>query len=126
MEIYQVVSVGIIGAVLSVTIKKYSPENSMLVGLGTSIIIFVFILTKVGGILDIFRGIAADGGIDLGYVGLVVKIIAISYIPQFGAELCVDAGEKAIASKIELAGKVLIMMIAAPVIISLMDIIMSI
>ncbi|MEA4816470.1 MAG: stage III sporulation protein AD [Lachnospiraceae bacterium] len=126
MEIYQVVSVGIIGTVLSVTLKKYSPEYSVLVGVGTSIIIFLFVLTRVGGILEMFGDIADDGGIDKGYVGIVVKIIAIAYITQFGAELCMDAGEKAIASKIELAGKVLIMMVSTPVIIFLMNLIMSI
>jgi len=56
----------------------------------------------------------------------ILKIIGIAYIAEFGAEVCKDAGEGAIASKIELAGKVIIIVLAAPIITSLLDLIVEI
>ena len=46
----------------------------------------------------------------------VLKIIGIAYIAEFGAQVTRDAGQGSIAAKIELAGKVLILIMAIPII----------
>jgi stage III sporulation protein AD len=56
----------------------------------------------------------------------VLKITGIAYIAEFGAEVCKDAGEGSIASKIELAGKVTIIVLAVPIITSLLDLIIKV
>jgi stage III sporulation protein AD len=60
------------------------------------------------------------------YFTSVLKITGIAYISEFGAEICRDAGEGAIASKIEMAGKVIIIALAIPVITSLIDLVLKI
>ena len=56
---------------------------------------------------------------------LVLKVIGIAYLTQFGAQLCADAGEGTVAAKIELAGKILMMTAAAPVLIGLLELVMG-
>lgn len=123
MEMIQVVAVGMIGAVLSLILKKQSPEFSLLVGIATGILIFLMIASELGQVLSMLKELAETAGINLAYLGIVMKVIGIAYIAEFGIQLCQDAGEKSIAAKIELAGKVVIMMVSAPVLLALMDLV---
>jgi len=123
MEIAQIVAVGIIAAVLAVTVKQHSPQIGLIIGIAASVLIFLMILPRFSAAVGILQNIANNTGIDLSYVGLVLKIIGIAYIAELGSQLCADAGETAIASKIELAGKVLIILVSAPIMLSLVEVV---
>lgn len=121
MEIAQIVGIGLVGTILSVTLKKQSPEFSLMVSIVTGIIIFIFICSRLGQVILILKQMADEAGVNTAYLGIVLKIIGISYIAQFGVQLCTDAGESSIASKIELAGKVLIMVVSIPIMLALLE-----
>lgn len=121
MEIVQIVGIGLIGTILSVTLKKQSPEFSLLVSIITGVIIFILVCSRLGQVILILKQMANEAGIHTAYLGIVFKIIGISYIAQFGVQLCTDAGESSIASKIELAGKVLIMVVSIPIMLALLE-----
>lgn len=121
MNIFQIVVIGIIGAVLSITIKKHNAEMSLMVALATGIIIFFGMLDKIGELMLVLKSIADVGGINSYYITLVLKVIGIAYIAEFGVQLCKDAGENSIAAKVELSGKILIMVVSAPVLLAVLD-----
>jgi len=64
--------------------------------------------------------LASSAGINMVYMGTILKIIGIAYIAEFGAQICRDAGEGTIASKIELAAKILIMVLAVPIVVAVL------
>ena len=121
MNIFQIVGVGIIGAILSLTVKKYNPDLSILISIASGLIIIFGILESISQIIDVLKLISEKSGINSAYISLVLKVIAIAYVSEFGAQLCKDAGENAIGAKVELSGKVLIMVISAPVILAVLD-----
>ena len=121
MNIFQIVVIGIIGAVLSITIKKHNAEMSLMVALATGIIIFFGMLDKIGELMLVLKSIADVGGINSYYITWVLKVIGIAYIAEFGVQLCKDAGENSIAAKVELSGKILIMVVSAPVLLAVLD-----
>ncbi len=121
MNIFQIVVIGIIGAVLSITIKKHNAEISLMVALATGIIIFFGMLDKIAELMLVLKSIADVGGINSYYITLVLKVIGIAYIAEFGVQLCKDAGENSIAAKVELSGKILIMVVSAPVLLAVLD-----
>ncbi|MCT4596168.1 MAG: stage III sporulation protein AD [Anaeromicrobium sp.] len=121
MDIFKIVGVGIIATVLSMTFKKHKPEISLQISLVAGLVIFLFILSKLGTVLELLNMISKRLDIDIIYISTIFKIIGIAYIAEFGAQLCKDAGEGAIASKIELAGKVLIMVLAIPILVGLLN-----
>jgi stage III sporulation protein AD len=106
---------------LALTIKSRAPEISILLSLAAAALIFFMILPRLSAVFEILGDLSQKVDGDRGFVGILFKIIGVSYIAEFGAQICVDAGEGAIASKIELAGKALIMVISAPVILSLVE-----
>ncbi|AOY77063.1 stage III sporulation protein AD [Clostridium formicaceticum] len=126
MEIFQIVAIGMVAAVLSVLIKNQKPEIGIYISLATGIIIFIFIVAKLQSVIEILNQLANKINIDDIYLSTILKIVGIAYIAEFGAQVCKDAGEGVIASKIEFAGKILIMVMSVPILVSLMDLIINI
>ena len=114
MEIFQILGMAILGVSFALVIKPYRPELSMVTGIITGIVILLMTISEFSGVTDAIRQIAAENGVDSGYVGTLLKIIGIAYIAQFGAQICKDAGETAVAGKVELCGRVLILASAIP------------
>lgn len=125
MEIVQIVVIGMVGALLSMTLKNTRPEYSLIISLATGVLLFFLVIGSVQQVIDILKNMADKAGVQMEYLGIIFKIIGIAYIAEFGIQLCADAGEKSIASKIELAGKILIMVISAPVLAALLTLVLN-
>jgi stage III sporulation protein AD len=122
MGIIQVVAVGILSAVLALTLKKQSPEIALMITIAASVLIFFMTLPLLTQTIGIFTKIGAelDGGLQ--YVGLALRVVGVAYMAELGASVCTDAGESAIAMKIDLAGRILILVMAMPIIIDIVGI----
>ncbi|MDF2591826.1 MAG: spoIIIAD [Clostridia bacterium] len=123
MDIMKIVGIGLIATILAVILREQKPEIALQVSIVTGLIIFVFVITKLNSVIEVLKYFASKTNIDLLYFTTILKVIAIAYITEFGAQVCKDAGESSIASKIEFGGKVLIMIMAIPILAALMDII---
>ncbi|MCL2376043.1 MAG: stage III sporulation protein AD [Defluviitaleaceae bacterium] len=121
MDIFQIAAVGIIGMVLAMMLKRDTPLFAILVSLAVALLIFLLIVPQLAGLVSLIDIITTYLSSGQEYIMVVVRIIGIAYIAEFAAQICQDAGEGAIAAKVALAGKVLIMGVAAPVIISLVE-----
>lgn len=125
MEIFKIVGLAIIATVLTVVLKNQKPEISLQISVVTGIIIFILIITKLTSVLEVLNMLARKIDIDLVYITTILKIVGIAYVAEFGAQVCRDAGETAIASKVEFAGKILIMVLAIPILIALFNLILE-
>lgn len=126
MQIFQIVGIGIVATILILVIKKHSPEIAIQVSILSGIVIFILVASKLSAVIDLLRNYADKANIKPAYFTTVLKITGIAYIAEFGAEVCKDAGEGSIASKIELAGKITIIVLSVPIITSLLDLIIKI
>lgn len=126
MEIFQIVGFAIVATFMSIIIKKYRPEISLQIAIITGVIIFALMISKLSSVIELLRNITRRINIDFVYLLTIIKIIAIAYIAEFASEVCKDAGEGTIALKIEFAGKILIAVLAIPIIYALLDLIITI
>ncbi|MGB9680389.1 MAG: stage III sporulation protein AD [Thermoanaerobacteraceae bacterium] len=126
MEIFQIVIIGIIVMIILTILRETSPEIAVVLSLTTGIIIFLIMIPKLSSVIEVLNILAKKSGIDNVYFTTTLKIIGIAYITEFGSQLCIDANEKSLASKIELAGKIMIIFLSIPIIIALMETIVSI
>ena len=76
--------------------------------------------------MQVLNEITGKINLDLSFTGIILKIIAIAYVCEFSAQLCKDAGETAIATKVELAGKIMILFTSAPIMLSLLELLTDI
>ena len=116
MDIFQLVGIGIVGAVASVILKAYRPEFALCTALITAGILLIYIVQAMGGIVDKIEQIMIQSGLEKKYFSAILKIIGISYITEFASQICKDAGEGAIALKLEMLGKVFVMLLSMPII----------
>ncbi|CQR74051.1 Stage III sporulation protein AC/AD protein family protein [Sporomusa ovata DSM 2662] len=121
MEIIQIIGLGLVVTLLILIIKQQRPELAVQLGLTLSAIIFLMVLSKLSVVLDLFRDLAEKANISQMYLNTILKIIGIAYVTEFGAQVCRDAGEGAVAGKIEFAGKILVMVLAVPIIALVLD-----
>lgn len=127
MEIVQIVGIGIISTILVILLKQSNRlEFALLVSTITGLIIFALVIDKIKYIVDTLGNLARNTNMEFTYFSTILKIIGIAYIVEFGAQISRDAGENAIASKIELGGKVIMMVLAMPIILALLDLILKI
>ncbi len=90
-----------------------------------SISIFLFLVEEINEIIHMLDKIAATANINTMYVETILKIIGISYIAEFGSQITKDAGQGAVAAKIEMAGKILILVMAIPILTVIIETVIS-
>lgn len=125
MEIIQVVGLALIATVLILVIKEQKPMFAFLIAAATGVVIFMLLIGKIGTVIEVLKRLAENSGMESIYLKTVLKIIGIAYITEFGAQIVRDAGQESIASKIELAGKVLILVLAIPIISIIIETVMK-
>lgn len=123
MEIEKIIGIGITAVVLSVLLKGYRPEISVSVSAAAVAVIFVIISPYLKSVIVSFVDLSEQIGIDMQYIVIVIKVIGVAYIAQIGADICRDAGESAIGTKIEMGGKVIITALSMPVIYRLLEVV---
>ena len=111
-----IVSFGLVATILVILLKEQKPQIAFLLSIMTGVTIFVFLVGKIAIIIQTIERLAVESNIDIIFLETILKIIGIAYIAEFGAQISRDAGEGSIANKIELAGKILIMVLALPII----------
>ena len=126
MEVRRIVGIGLIGAILSILLRNSKPEFSMLIPVVVSFTVLACAMPYLIRITEELSRMASSAGINSSYMRIVIKVIGISYLVCITAELCKDAGENAIAAKIELGGKLIILAMAIPIINSLLNLVKEI
>lgn len=126
MEILKIIGIGVVATFLVVILKNTRPEFSLYISIVTGIIIFSMILGELSYVIRTLNELAQRINIEFVYFSTILKIIGMAYLVEFGAQISRDAGEDSIAMKIELGGKVIIMVLSIPILLALMELIIKI
>ena len=121
MIIIQIVGLALLSAILILVIKQDKQELAFLLSIDSGLVILISIIKQVEEVIELLIQLARQARVDMIYFNTIIKIIGIAYIGEFGAEITRDSGENALASKIELAAKIIIMVIAIPIMLSLIE-----
>lgn len=125
MEIIQIVAVGLVSTILILVIREHRPELALQLSILVGIFILLVIISYLGKVISTITDLALRANVNLIFLETILRIIGVAYIAEFGAQICRDAGETSIAAKIELAAKVLILVMAIPIILSVMESILN-
>lgn len=121
MDILKIISIGIIGTFLSMTVRAYKPELGVLAALSTAFLILFFTIPYLESIVGSIKTLSENMQTDGIYIKSIIKIIGIAYVTQFASELANDANEALLSKKLELVGKICIISVMIPVISSLIS-----
>lgn len=126
ISLLKIFAIGITAVIIITLIKTYKPEFVVEVTICASIILLYFIIDGLSYGLIYISQLYDDLSYGKAYFPIIIKVLAISYITEFASSLCQDAGEKAISTKIELAGKIAIFISSIPVFNSILSLLNNI
>ncbi len=121
-EVFKIVSFAIVSVVLIILLKQQKPEIALLLTIVAAVSILFIAVDKLSGVFELLDTLVTKSGINKNFLSIILKITVIAYIVEFGKNICVDAGQSSIATKLEMAGKVIIVCLSLPIISSLVNI----
>lgn len=117
---------GLIALIIIILLKQYRPEFAIYISLLTGVLILIIVVDKLTGIINLLQTLASKTSINSKFLTLLIKITGIAFLSEFAVSICKDSGEGAIASKIEIGTKILIISMSIPIISGLLEIIIKI
>ncbi|MGM8213474.1 stage III sporulation protein AD [Virgibacillus sp. W0430] len=125
MDIVQIILFGLVAAVLYIVLKDLNAPFAFFIIVVTGVVIFLIIMKQIGIIIQLIQSLGQKAAIDGIYLETILKVIGIAYIAELGANITKDAGLGAVASKIELAGKIFILLLAIPILTAVVEAILN-
>lgn len=122
MDIFKVVAFSLVATILIVLIKEQRKEIALMLTIIASIGIIVFAIDEISQIINLLSNLTEKSGINKDYLMIIIKVTGIAYIVEFGKNICQDAGQSAIATKLEMAGKVAIVSLSIPILSALLTV----
>lgn len=126
MDIIKIIGVGLIALIILVIIRQYKPEFAMYVSIIAGAIIIFLVLDKITGIITLLSNLSKKTGMNAEYLGILLKITGIAILTEFAVSICKDAGESAIASKVDFGGKIIVISMSIPIVSALLELILKI
>jgi len=126
MEITQVVGLALICTIFLLLLRQEKPVMAILLSLVFSIIIFTSMMGKLASIIDVMRELTRRSGINYFFLTTILKIVGVAYLGEFAVVICQDAGEQAVARKVEFAAKIIIAVLALPIMVAILESLMAI
>ena len=123
MNIFVITGIAIVAAAISVVLKQYNKEYGLYISLAASLIIFSIILGSVSPVFRLVESLTEISGTESEYVYILIKALAVCYITGLASDCCRDCGETAIASRIDFAGKIALLIIAVPLFEAILEIV---
>ena len=114
MDVAAIVGLALAAAALCALLKRYHGEYALLVSVGTVLLIAAQLFSSLIPVLDEINRLMDQAGVAAEYGAILLKVAGLCFLAQFGADACRDAGESALASRVETAARLAMTAAALP------------
>ncbi|MBO5229450.1 MAG: hypothetical protein J6B20_01475 [Clostridia bacterium] len=126
MDLTKMIVIGMATALGVLLLRHVKPELAVVVGLVGTILIFMMVVSGLTKIISSINGIVAQTGLATQLFASILKIVGIGYLCEIASSICQEAGAKAVADMVILGGKIIIMVLAIPIIQALVDVVLGV
>lgn len=126
MEVIKIIGIALVSLIIIILLRQYKPEFTIYISLLSGVLILILIMDKLQNIIGLIQSLANKASINTTFILLLIKITGIAFLTEFAVSICKDSGESAIANKIEIGSKIIIVSMSIPIISSLLEIILKI
>ncbi len=123
--VYKIVAIGLITCIATIIVRPLRSDYAVLIALAGGVIILSLLVNYLAGIFSSLKLIVNTTGISGNLYTLLLKIVGIGYLIEFTAGICNDTGNSSLGDKVLLGGKLIIMVMAMPIVTSILEIIME-
>lgn len=121
MDIFKILAICFVAAILAVILKQHKAEYALIISLAAGILVMYFIFRGIFAPIELIKGKLTASGINSEYFKVALKALGIGYVTGFIADTCRDSGQTSLAAKAELAGKCAIFLLSVPLILSVLE-----
>jgi len=121
LDITQIVGLALMVTVFLLILRQEKPVMAILLSIVFSIFIFIIMMDKMGAIINVMKELTRRAGINYFFMTTILKILGVAYLGEFAAVICQDAGEQAVAKKVEFAAKIMIAIMALPIMVAILE-----
>ncbi|MDD2621157.1 MAG: stage III sporulation protein AD [Syntrophomonadaceae bacterium] len=121
MEIPQVVGLALLTTILLLILRQEKPVMAVILSIVFSIVVFIFMMEKMASIIEVMQELTHRAQINYFFMATILKILGVAYLGEFAAAICQDAGEQAVARKVEFAAKIIIAVLSLPIMIAILE-----
>lgn len=114
IDLFQVAVFCLIATVLAIMLRQYRPEYAVFVSLACSVLVVLYLLQGVAQVMEEMGELLENAMLPEGLLQVVVKCLGVCVLTELAGQTCRDAGEQAIGAKVELAGKVTLVLVSLP------------
>lgn len=126
MDIFKIISFAFVALFVLIIIRQDKPNYALFISLIASVLILIFLIPNITMVIKLIRNFTFKSNLDFIYIDVVFKVIGISFLATLCSEVCKDAGENALAKNVELAGKILILILSIPILTAVFEAILRI
>lgn len=126
MDIIKIIGVGLIAVIVITVLKQYKPEFTVYISIFAGAIILGLVMTRISAVIQLLTELSNKVSDTNGFLKILIKITGIAFLTEFAVNICKDAGESAIASKVDLGGKIIIISMSVPIISELLETIVKV
>ena len=126
MEILQIAGIAVSGMLMVSLIRTFKPEFAIYAVIATVIVILLLSVQQLTTVFQFLKSVYDEMTYGKEYFPIIIKVLVVAYLSDFTAQLCNDAGETSIGSKVELAGKIIIFYLSLPILVSILQLVNSI
>jgi len=125
VEILQIAGIAVSGMIIVSLVRVIKPEFAIYIVIATVIVILILCVTQLTAVFQFLKSVYNDMTYGKEFFPIIIKVLVVAYLADFTAQLCNDAGEKAIGNKVELAGKIIIFYLSLPILVSILELVNS-
>ena len=125
MEILQIAGIAVSGMIMVSLVRVFKPEFAIYIVIATVIVILILCVTELTAVFQFLKSVYDEMSYGKEYFPIIIKVLVVAYLADFTAQLCNDAGETSIGSKVELAGKIIIFYLSLPILVSILELVNS-
>lgn len=126
MDIIKIIGIAFIAVIIIVILKQYRPEFAIYASIIAGVLILTLASGTLSGIINMINSISSKTNINSDFLVILIKITGIAILTEFAVSICKDSGESAIANKVDMGGKVIIVSMSIPIISSLLETIIEV
>jgi stage III sporulation protein AD len=121
MDITRIIGLALVTAIFLVLLRRDKPVFALLLSMAFSAVIFYLMMSQLSVVVDVFSQIGSRADVNYFFLGTVLRVSGIAYLAEFAASLCADAGEQAVAKRIEFAAKIIIAVLSLPLVTAIIE-----
>ncbi len=121
MEIFKILAICLISALLAIVLKQQKGEYALVVALAGGAVVILYVLKGVFEPIEYIKARLLSCGVKTEYFAVALKALGIGYVTGFIADACRDSGQASLAAKAELAGKCAIFILSVPLISAVLE-----